>query len=125
MNGYVELLDPDSGSLYTFLQPDSITSDPDLSDFCANCHDADGAARLATPFDPFGNGNTAPDVASRFLGTLQWNEWYGDFCFGEEGTLRAVNSHHDISDSDQAFSGAKSTTTFGCSVRPSGGYLLQ
>jgi hypothetical protein len=107
-NGYVELLDPDDGSLYTFVRPADLVSDPDLSDFCASCHDADGAARLgAAAMDPFGNGNPPPDVAGRFMGTLQWNEWYGDWCFGEEGTLRAVNSHHDISDADQAFSGAK------------------
>lgn len=107
MDGYVELIDPDDNSLYRFVRPGDITSDPDLSDFCAACHDADGAQRLASPLDPFGNGNAPPDVATRFLGTLQWDEWYGDFCFGEEGTLRQVNSHHDISDSDQAWSGAK------------------
>ena len=87
-----------------------MTSDPDVSDFCANCHDTDGATRLLAPLDPlnpFANGNVPPDVASRFMGTLQWHEWYGDFCFGEEGSLRPVNSHHDISDADQAFSGAK------------------
>jgi hypothetical protein len=107
MDGYVELIDPDNGTIYRFLQPGDLDSDPDLSTFCSSCHDADGAQRLASPLDPFGNGNTPPDVASRFLGTLQWDEWYGDFCFGEEGTLRQVNSHHDISDSDQAWSGAK------------------
>ncbi len=107
MNGYVELVDPDTGSLYTFQQPTDLTASPDLSDFCSACHDADGASRLPTPFDPFGNGNAAPNVADRFKGTLQWSEWYGDFCFGEEGTQRAVNSHHDIGDGDQAFSGAK------------------
>ena len=30
-----------------------------------------------------------------------------EICFGNEGTLRQVNSHHDISDADQAWSGAK------------------
>jgi hypothetical protein len=107
MDGYVELIDPDDGTLYRFMTADELTSDPDLSDFCANCHDEDGALALASPLDPFGNGNTPPDVATQFLGTLQWDEWYGDFCFGEEGTLRQVNSHHDISDADQAWSGAK------------------
>jgi len=107
MDGNVDLIDPDDSSLYTFAHPAALTSDPDLSNFCAGCHDANGAARLATPLDPFGNGNTPPDVATRFLGALQWNEQYGDFCFGTEGTLRAVNSHHDISNADQAFSGAK------------------
>lgn len=107
MDGFVDLLDPDSGPSYRFQLPQDLTSDPDLSNFCAACHDADGAARLASPMDPFGNGNTPPDVMSRFAGTLQWDELYGDFCFGNEGTLRAVNSHHDISDADQAFSGAK------------------
>ena len=59
------------------------------------------------PLDPFANGNVPPDVATRFMGTLQWNEYYGDCCFGYEGSKRPVNSHHDISDADQAFSGAK------------------
>ncbi|MFC1591489.1 hypothetical protein ACFL43_03085 [Thermodesulfobacteriota bacterium] len=107
MDGYVELIDPDSGSLYRFLRPADLSTDPDLSTFCAGCHDADGAQRLADPADPFGNGNTPPDVATRFLGTLQWDEWYGDGCFPAEGTLRQTNSHHDISDSDQTWSGAK------------------
>ncbi|GAB4321976.1 MAG: hypothetical protein Kow0059_16890 [Candidatus Sumerlaeia bacterium] len=107
-DGLVDLIDPDNEAiLYSFEQPGRLENDPDVSTFCAHCHDADGAQRLADPMDPFGNGTAAPDVASRFLGTLQWNEWYGDFCFGTEGTLRAVNSHHDISDADQAFSGAK------------------
>ncbi len=108
MDGYVELIDPDDESqIYRFMQPEDLTSDPDLSDFCAGCHDDDGAQRLTTPLDPFGNGNNPPDVATQFKGTLQWDEWQGDFCFGTEGTLRQVNSHHDISDSDQAWSGAK------------------
>ncbi len=107
MNGYIELIDADDGSLYTFVKPDDLMSDPDVSDFCASCHDADGATRLASPMDPFGNGNTPPDAATKFQGSLQWDELYGDFCFGNEGMLRGVNSHHDISDSDQAFSGAK------------------
>jgi len=107
MDGYVDLIDPDDGSAYRFVLVGELVSDPDLSNFCANCHDADGAQRLAAPLDPFGNGNTPPDVATKFQGTLQWSEWYGDYCFGEEGTLRAVNSHHDISDADQTFSGAK------------------
>jgi hypothetical protein len=107
MDGYVELIDPDDGTLYRFQSPEDLVSDPDLSDFCAHCHDEDGALALASPLDPFGNGNAPPDVATQFLGTLQWDEWYGDFCFGEEGTLRQVNSHHDISDGDQAWSGAK------------------
>ncbi len=108
MDGYVELVDPDDESvIYRFMQPEDLTSDPDFSDFCSGCHDNDGAQRLASPNDPFGNGNTPPDVATRFKGTLQWNELQGDMCFGTEGTLRQVNSHHDISDSDQAWSGAK------------------
>jgi predicted CXXCH cytochrome family protein len=106
-DGHVELRDPDDGSIYRFVQAGDIASDPDVSDFCANCHDADGAARLANPLDPFGGGNLATEVASRFEGTLQWKERYGDFCFPDEGTLRGVNSHHDISDADQSFSGAK------------------
>ncbi len=107
MDGYVDLIDPDGGGVYRFQKPGDLTGDPDLSDFCAACHDSDGSARLATPFDPFGGGTVPLDVAGRFQGTLQWEEKYGDFCFGNEGTLRAVNSHHDISDADQAFSGAK------------------
>jgi hypothetical protein len=106
-DGYVDLVDADDESVYRFVQPADLASDPDLSDFCAGCHDSDGAAHLASPLDPFGNGNAPPDVAAHFQGTLQWNEWYGDFCFGNEGTQRAVNSHHDISDADQTFSGAK------------------
>ncbi len=107
MDGYVELRDPDDGSIYRFVYPDDLPGDPDVSNFCGNCHDADGAANLPNPFDPFGDGNAPPDVASRFLGSLQWSEWYGDSCFSEGGTLRAVNSHHDISDADQGFSGAR------------------
>jgi len=106
-DGYVDLIDADTGTLYSFIEPSDLISDPDTSNFCASCHDGDGAARMAAPFDPFGNGNIPPDVAVKFQGTLEWNEWYGDFCFGNEGTLRAVNSHHDISDADQSFSGAK------------------
>ncbi|MBN2563579.1 MAG: hypothetical protein JXQ75_21885 [Phycisphaerae bacterium] len=108
MDGYVELADPDDGSLYRFQKPEDLSSDPDVSDFCAGCHDADGATRLADPLAPFGSSNAAPDVASKFTGTIQWYEEYGDACFsGPYGTQRAVNSHHDISDTDQAFSGAK------------------
>jgi len=106
MDGYVDLFGPDGGTL-RFRRPEDLASDPDVSDFCAGCHDADGATRMATPFDPFGSGHAPPDVASRLAGSLQWDELYGDFCFGSEGTLRGVNSHHDISDADQAFSGAK------------------
>jgi DNA-binding beta-propeller fold protein YncE len=107
MDGYVDLIDPDNGSLYHFQRPEDLISDPDVSDFCAHCHDADGAARLPNPHDPFGNGNNPPDVASKFAGTLQWLEEYGDDCLGTEGTQRPVNSHHDISNADQTFSGAK------------------
>jgi hypothetical protein len=81
-DGYVELIDPDDGSIYRFMLAGDLISDPDLSNFCSNCHDEDGAQRLASPLDPFENGNAPPDVATRFLGTLQWDEWYGDFCFG-------------------------------------------
>ncbi len=106
-DGFVDLYDPDGGAGFRFETPEDLAGDPDLSDFCMACHDEDGATRLSQPFDPFGNGNRPPDVRSRFAGTLQWNEWYGDFCFGYEGTRRPGNSHHDISDADQAFSGAK------------------
>jgi hypothetical protein len=113
MNGTVNLLDPDGGAGYNFIYVTDIISDPDLSNFCANCHDDNGATRLALlpdpldPLDPFANGNTPPDVATKFKGTVQFNEFYGDGCFGYEGSNREVNSHHDISDADQAFSGAK------------------
>ncbi|MFH2005260.1 MAG: hypothetical protein ABI333_01610 [bacterium] len=106
-NGSVELIDPDSGALYTFVNWTDLGSSPDVSDFCANCHDANGAQRLATPMDPFGGGNAPADMKSRFQGTVSLWEWYGDSCFGNEGTGRFVNSHHDISDADQANSGAK------------------
>lgn len=106
-SGYVKLIDADNGSIYRFLKPQDLTSDPDVSTFCQSCHDANGATRLATPFDPFGNGNRAPDAKTKFLGTLQWNEWFDDNCFPGDGSLRAVNSHHDISNADQTFSGAK------------------
>lgn len=106
--GQIVLFDPDdAGARYVFAQWTDLTADPDVSDFCAHCHDADGARRLARPFDPFGDGNPAPDVASRFAGTLQWSEWYGDGCFGTDGTQRIVNSHHDISTADQQASGAR------------------
>jgi len=105
--GMIKLINPDDGTIISFLKPDSLHSDPDVSNFCMGCHDSDGAKRLANPFDPFNSGNSPFDVATRFKGTLQWNEWYGDVCFGNEGTMRAVNSHHDISNADQAFSGAK------------------
>jgi hypothetical protein len=103
----VELLDPDTAAVYRFVQPEDLAGDPDVSSFCAACHDADGAQRLPSPADPFADGQPPPDVAAKFQGTLQWLEEYGDICVGTEGTLRAVNSHHDVSDSDQAFSGAK------------------
>ena len=106
-SGIVKLIDADNSSIYQFIKPENLTTDPDVSNFCMSCHDANGATRLATPLNPFGNGNIAPDVKMKFQGTLQWNEWYGDFCFGDEGTLRSVNSHHDISNADQIFSGAK------------------
>ena len=106
-DGEIDLLDPDTGALYSFVTTADLTTDPDLSDFCAHCHDADGAARLSTPMDPFGGGNAPPDVATKFQGTLQWEVLYGDECFGVNGTNRPSNSHHDISDSDQAWSGAK------------------
>jgi len=109
-DGTVNLLDPDGGPGYDFVNATDLTTDPDLSNFCANCHDDNGATRLVLPLDPldpFANGNVPPDVASRFMGTLQWYEWYTDSCYGSEGSNRPVNSHHDISDADQIFSGAK------------------
>lgn len=107
--GYVELVDADDPTtIYRFVHAADLTGDPDVSNFCASCHDANGAARLAEPANPFGNGATPPDAATKFLGTLQWREWWsGGFCFSAEGTMRPVNSHHDISNADQSFSGAK------------------
>jgi len=107
MDGFIELIDADDGSIYRFQQVEDLVASPDVSDFCQSCHDADGAATAVQPFNPFGGGQAPPDVATRFAGTLQWDEMYGDFCFGTEGTLRTVNSHHDISDEDQALSGAR------------------
>ncbi|MBI4819432.1 MAG: hypothetical protein HY791_24385 [Deltaproteobacteria bacterium] len=108
-DGIVDLIDPDNASnIISGSGWATLASSPAASSFCLGCHDANGAQRLgAKAMDPFGNGNAPPDESSRFAGTLQWNEWYGDGCFGNEGTLRAVNSHHDVSAADQAFSGAK------------------
>jgi hypothetical protein len=107
MDGFVDLIDPDSGAVYRFVNQLDLTSDPDLSNFCQNCHDSDGATRLANPMNPFGDDSSPPDVKTRFMGTLRWDEWSTNLCMGATGTLRQVNSHHDISDSDQAWSGAK------------------
>mgnify|MGYP001436994904 CR=1 FL=1 len=106
-SGNVTLLDADSAVTYSFQVVSDLNSDPDVSDFCLSCHDADGATRLAEPQNPFGNGNAPQNVAERYQGDLEWYEWYGDFCFGNEGSLRYTNSHHDITDADQAKSGAK------------------
>jgi len=108
MDGYVDLIDPDDeNTTYRFVSWADLADDPDVSNFCMGCHDEDGASRLTTPFDPFGNGNVPPDVAERFKGTLQWEEQYGDACFGTEGTGRRVNAHHDVSSADQTWSSAK------------------
>ncbi|MCP4251157.1 MAG: hypothetical protein GY778_29315 [bacterium] len=110
MDGYVDLFDPDGGAGHRFVTSYELTadpSDPDLSGFCGGCHDADGATRLAAPMDPFGDGNAPADVDTRFQGTRQWDEWYGDWCFGEEGMLRPVNAHHDVPDADQAGNGTR------------------
>ena len=106
-SGLVRLIDADDGSIYEFSEWTDLSDDPDVSTFCSSCHDEDGARRLSAPFDPFANGNSPPDVKARFQGTLRWEERYGDVCFGTEGTLRKVNSHHDISTDDQGWSGAK------------------
>jgi hypothetical protein len=107
-DGYVDLRDPDvTAQAWRFLKPSDLAASPDVSDFCLHCHDADGATAMAAPMDPLGTGTAPMNVAARCAGTLRWNELYGDFCFGTEGTLRAVNSHHDISDADQAWSGGK------------------
>jgi cysteine-rich repeat protein len=106
--GTVELLDPDDGQVVSFVNASELSSDPDLSTFCMHCHDADGARRLSRPFDPFGTGLAPTDVATKFSGTLRWLEWYGGSeYFNGEGTWRVVNSHHDISDADQAENGSK------------------
>jgi predicted CXXCH cytochrome family protein len=107
-SGTVELLDADGGAPYRFVVASDLSHDPDVSTFCASCHDADGATRLATPTDPFQGGHAPFDVATKFSGTLRWNQYYApDRCWGASGSGRAVNSHHDVSDADQAFSGAK------------------
>jgi hypothetical protein len=108
-SGVVRLVDPDQASIiYEFVELGDLVTEPDLSDFCAHCHDVDGGLRFDDPSQPFENGVTPVEVASRFQGTLQWVEWYGSDSFpAGEGTWRAVNSHHDVSGADQAFSGAK------------------
>ncbi|UCF33998.1 MAG: hypothetical protein JSV78_01570, partial [Phycisphaerales bacterium] len=52
MNGNVELVDADDGSIYSFVLPTDLAASPDLSDFCMSCHDDDGATRLPIPQDP-------------------------------------------------------------------------
>ncbi len=107
-SGTVELLDADGGAPVRFVLASDLAHDPDVSTFCMSCHDADGATRLAAPLDPFGGGRAPFDAKARFSGTLRWSQLYaGDPCMGPSGTGRAVNSHHDVSDADQAFSGAK------------------
>lgn len=106
--GMVELLDPDGGAGVTFVRTGDLTREPDVSTFCLRCHDGAGAQRAANPLDPFGGGAAPRDVALQFSGTLQWIQAYAsDGCYGASGTGRAVNSHHDVSDADQAFSGAR------------------
>ncbi|UCH83385.1 MAG: hypothetical protein JSW50_13140 [Candidatus Latescibacterota bacterium] len=55
---------------------------PDEEAFCYSCHDSDGPA--------------ASDVQDDFSGTLT----------GTTGSGAVLNTHHDISDADQAYSGA-------------------
>lgn len=67
-SGYVVLIDPDSGGLIRETSPGAfrnpLTAGYPLSNFCGNCHDGDGARRLAAPMDPFRDG-VAPALASR------------------------------------------------------------
>jgi hypothetical protein len=79
----------------------------DISDFCMSCHDSDGMNSAPYPLDPFGNGNRAPDVASRFKGTRVASDEFVDPILGMFGTGRAVLSHHPLSKSDQTTTGAK------------------
>ncbi len=79
----------------------------DISDFCMSCHDSDGMNSSPYPFDPFGNGNLPPDVATRFKGTRVKSEDFTDPYLGMFGTGRKVLSHHPLSKSDQVATGAK------------------
>jgi len=79
----------------------------DISDFCMSCHDSDGMNSSPYPFDPFGNGNRPPDVASRFKGTRVASDEFIDPYLGMFGSGRAVLSHHPLSKSDQAATGSK------------------
>lgn len=114
MSGNIVLIDGDWDVLYrgadvnTLEAINSIEHQfDDISDFCMSCHDADGATRLPTPKDPFANGNAPPDVATRFMGSLNVAEVYGDIGIGSEGSGRMVLSHHPLSRDDQNKTGAK------------------
>lgn len=70
MNGIVQVINADTGAdiAESFSGAfDTLTSQTDLANlttFCQSCHDTNGAARLATPLDPFGDGNP-PAVVSQ------------------------------------------------------------
>ncbi|MBI2839989.1 MAG: hypothetical protein HYX75_16875 [Acidobacteria bacterium] len=102
-DGYVDLYDPDGGSNYRFATVSDLSSDPDLSDFCMNCHDSDGARRSSTPMNPFGSGNQPPNIAASFGGTATSSRMPGSQLRG----YTKPNTHHDLSSSDQARSGGK------------------
>ncbi|MDD5757486.1 MAG: hypothetical protein PHI06_00220 [Desulfobulbaceae bacterium] len=114
MSGQIVLIDGDWNVLYRGAKVNDLeainTNEhqfDDISDFCMSCHDADGATRLPNPKDPFANGNAPPDVATRFKGSLNVAEKYGDMGMGSEGTKRMVLSHHPLSRDDQNKTGAK------------------
>lgn len=114
MSGQIVLIDGDWNVLYrgaTVTDLEAINNVEhqfdDISDFCMSCHDADGATRLPNPKDPFANGNAPPDVATKFKGSLNVAEYYGDIGMGSEGTGRMVLSHHPLSRDDQNKTGAK------------------
>lgn len=114
MSGQIVLIDGDWNVLYRGTNVNDLEAInsiehqfDDISDFCMSCHDADGATRLPNPKDPFANGNAPPDVATRFKGSLNVAEVYGDTGMGSEGSGRMVLSHHPLSREDQNKTGAK------------------
>ncbi len=106
-NGYIKLIDPDGGANYVFSFWKDLASSPNVSDFCINCHDSSGASRLADPYSPFGNG-AAPDVKAKFTSSLQLaaTTTPGGY-YDEVATSSRINAHHDMSNSDQSYSGKR------------------
>ena len=67
MDGAIDLVGPDDGALLTFEKLGDAIAGPGLSDFCAACHDADGAVGAGTPLDPFGSGTAPADIAAEYF----------------------------------------------------------